>query len=81
MKTLKNIVSGIKFHDEENKVCVICLEGKQTVKTFPKRGSRAKAVLDLVHSDIQGPMEISSWGGARYCLIFVDDFSRKYSDT
>jgi len=34
-------------------------------------------MLDIIHSDVQGPMEVESWGGARYCVIFVDDFSRK----
>lgn len=77
MRKLKNIVTGIDFRDEVDKVCVTCLEGKQTVKPFPKRGSRAKVILDLIHSDIHGPMEVPSWGGARYCLIFIDDFSRK----
>jgi len=34
-------------------------------------------MLDIIHSDVQGPMEVESWGGARYCVMFVDDFSRK----
>ena len=34
-------------------------------------------VLQLVHEDICGPMNTTSIIGARYFLLFVDDFSRK----
>jgi len=33
--------------------------------------------LDLVHSDLCGPMSVSSVGGAKYFLTFIDDHSRK----
>ncbi|XP_062704663.1 uncharacterized protein LOC134286966 [Aedes albopictus] len=39
--------------------------------------SRANELLELVHSDIGGPMEVSSLGGSRYYLTFTDDKSRK----
>jgi transposase InsO family protein len=34
-------------------------------------------VLPLVHADVCGPMNMTSITGARYFLLFVDDFSRK----
>lgn len=30
-----------------------------------------------MHSDVCGPMPKDSWGGARYFITFIDDFSRK----
>ncbi|KRX55804.1 Retrovirus-related Pol polyprotein from transposon TNT 1-94 [Trichinella sp. T9] len=39
--------------------------------------TQSKEVLELVHSDICGPMQVTSVGGARYFLSFIDDFSRK----
>ena len=37
-------------------VCEPCLEGKMTMRPFKAKGYRAKEVLDLVHTDICGPM-------------------------
>lgn len=71
------LVNDVKFGNDNLKVCVTCFEGKQTVKPFRNKGKRAKAKLELVHSDVCGPMDVPSWGGARYCLIFVDDYTRK----
>ena len=33
--------------------------------------------LEIVHSDICGPMQTSSIGGCNYFLTFIDDYSRK----
>ncbi|KAJ1530276.1 hypothetical protein ONE63_005198 [Megalurothrips usitatus] len=57
--------------------CEVCLEGKMRRKPFPDSESRSDDLLDLVHSDIMGPLKIASFGGARYVLVFVDDHSRK----
>ncbi|KAJ8707740.1 hypothetical protein PYW07_011417 [Mythimna separata] len=60
----------------ETSICVTCLEGKQTRKPFPAVGSRASILLELIHSDVCGPMQQISIGGARYFVTFIDDFSR-----
>lgn len=51
--------------------------GKQTRLPSSKSGSRALDVLEVVHSDICGPMETESLGGSRYYLTFTDDKSRR----
>lgn len=33
--------------------------------------------LELVHSDIFRPMEVTSFGGANYFVSFIDDSNRK----
>lgn len=57
--------------------CVTCAEGKQSRSPFKSHGSRATEILQIVHSDVCGPMSVNSLGGARYYLTFIDDFSRK----
>ncbi|OWZ17950.1 Rve-domain-containing hypothetical protein [Phytophthora megakarya] len=63
--------SGIKI------LCGGCMKGKQTVAPYASRSERKTSrVLELVHTDVMGPMKTDSKGGARYVLTFVDDFSR-----
>lgn len=80
LKKMKNgIVSGVTWKDQaysETQSCVVCCEGKQTRAPFKNKGSRAKGLLDVIHMDVCGPMENKSIGGARYFLLFVDDYSR-----
>jgi len=33
-------------------------------------------VLELLHIDLMGPMQVANIGGKRYVLVVVDDFSR-----
>lgn len=42
-----------------------------------KSNSRFKYPLELVHSDVCGPMETESFGGSRYFVTFIDDCTRK----
>lgn len=81
MCTLRK-ANNIDFQTSENselqlRNCVACLEGKQVAKPFPSQAKRATQPLELIHSDILGPMNSCSWGGARFVLTFTDDYSRK----
>lgn len=74
----EHLAEGMNFKDEELKVCIPCIEGKQIRNTFPKgKARRAQIELELIHSDLCGPMSEPSWMGARYFLTFTDDYSRK----
>ena len=45
--------------------------------SFPKDGSvRAERRLQLIHSDVCGPVQTSSFGNHRYFVTFIDDYSR-----
>jgi len=44
--------------------------------SFPSSGKRAKHILELVHSDVFGPMKVPSLGKFLYYVSFIDDFSR-----
>ena len=68
MEQLRNgLAEGINFRSEELEPCVSCFKGKITRKPFPKRGGkRATEKLGLVHSDVIGPMNFESYGGAKY---------------
>ncbi|KAI3468855.1 hypothetical protein Pfo_025518, partial [Paulownia fortunei] len=43
---------------------------------FTSKGLRAKEVLELVHSDVCGPISVQARGGYEYFITFTDDYSR-----
>ena len=43
--------------------CESCLLGKMTKLPFPRKGERACGPLDLIHTDVCGPMFIHARGG------------------
>ena len=43
---------------------------------FTAKGYRAKEQLELVHSNLCGPMTIQAIGGFEYFITFIDDYSR-----
>ena len=51
--------------------------GKHSRSPFPKKSSRVTTKpLELVHSDVCGPMSVDSIGGSRYFITFTDNYSR-----
>ena len=55
-------------------MCEPCLTRKAYRKPFGK-APRATQPLELVHSDICGPMNVKACHGASYFLTFIDDYS------
>ena len=57
--------------------CKYCLMGKQCRVTFKTAKHDTEGVIDYIHADVWGPVDVMSKGGIRYFLTFVDDFSKK----
>ncbi|KAL0440030.1 UNVERIFIED_CONTAM: Retrovirus-related Pol polyprotein from transposon RE2 [Sesamum latifolium] len=53
-----------------------CLKGKMTKKPFVGQSAIANGLLDLVHTDVCGPLSIPARGGFSYFITFIDDHSR-----
>jgi hypothetical protein len=76
--SLKQMVVGIpELQSVHEGVCRGCALGKNIKKPFPSSENRSKEILDLIHSDVCGPMPVKSLGGSLYYVTFIDDFSRK----
>lgn len=77
IKERNNPERGVYFNDSNaSEACVACISGIESRKTCPSVESSTIELLALVHSGLYGPMETMSIGGARYLLVFVDDYSR-----
>ena len=72
----KGLVTGIKLdpnlHEGD---CDTCIFACATCKPVPKQrvGLQAQHFGEEVHSDVWGPLAITSKGGCRYFITFTDD--------
>ena len=49
---------------------------KMTKTPFSGTMERATDLLEIIHTDVCGPMNVEARGGYRYFLTFTDDLSR-----
>ena len=61
---------------ESFEACESCLLGKMTKSPLAKSCERASELLELIHSDVCGPMSTTARGGYQYFVTFTDDLSR-----
>ncbi|UYV75490.1 hypothetical protein LAZ67_13000394 [Cordylochernes scorpioides] len=72
------LVKGLEISSMDRSLCDDCCVAKSTKEPHkPIRNIRSKRPLELVHTDICGPMPVRSIGGSAYFLTFIDDYSRK----
>ena len=72
----KSMAEGMSKCNFDFDFCEHCLYGKHNRVKFPSGATRAKGILELIHSDVFGPVPVPSLGGAIYYVSFIDDFSR-----
>ena len=75
----ENMGTGIEFKDtvkDEKFFCESCIIGKQ--KRLPFSNSempRTSRPLEVIHTDVCGPMSEATFLGQRYYVSFIDDFT------
>ena len=57
-------------------LCEHCIYGKKNRVRFASGATRAKRILELIHSDVFGPVPVPSLGKYVYYVSFINDFSR-----
>jgi len=74
----RGAIKGIKPEKHsKNDVCEICIKAKMTRTPFTRKEINRKTdVLEIIHTDICGPMRSESLAKSRYFIIFVDDATR-----
>lgn len=61
----------------DEKFCESCVMGKQVRLPYTtNKNIRSNRVLELIHTDVCGPISESAYDGSRYFVTFSDDFSR-----
>ena len=71
-----NLMTGFKLDSqaEPDPVCEACKAGKIHADPFPSLFSRASRPLQLVHSDVYGPLKVLTHQGHCYWVIFIKQF-------
>lgn len=66
LKKAEKSNSNIRIGKVRDSKCIVCVKGKQSRLQFKDIGNRAKQLLELVHSDVMGPLNQQSYSGMRY---------------
>lgn len=72
----RGYLKGVNINSTIPLNCEICARAKMTRIPFPRKSQRKTEILDIMHSDLCGPMQTQSIGGAKYLLTFTDDASK-----
>ncbi|CAB0037468.1 unnamed protein product [Trichogramma brassicae] len=77
-KTFKNnAITGAKLTDSNDYFCESCPIGKQSRLPFSNKDGHRRSITpgEVLHTDLCGPMQEPSVGGARFFLLFKDEAS------
>ena len=74
----EELVTGLKItsNTKPDPICEPCLAGKMVADPFPSSSHRASNLLELIHSDVHGPIRTPSHSGFIYWVTFIDDSGR-----
>ncbi|KAE8734204.1 PLAC8 family protein [Hibiscus syriacus] len=73
----KSMLKGLPQLDVRTyMVCAGCQYGKAHQLSYDESKFKEKEPLELVHSDVFGPVKQQSISGMRYMVTFIDDFSK-----
>ena len=77
IKSANSLVVGADLSKVSVDVCEPCIKGKMSKKPFSKHADiKSCRPLELVHTDVCGPMKTKSIGGSVYFVSFIDDYTR-----
>ena len=57
-------------------LCKNCQIGKMGKTSFKRKNYQSKDILEIVHTDLCGPIGVESYSGEKFFILFVDDYSR-----
>ena len=75
----RSALSDIKYF--KLNLCKFFIMSRQVRAAFSISQHKTKGLLDLIHTDVWGPSPVASIRGARYYVIFIDDFQGKFGYT
>ena len=71
----KAVLGLLEIQEKHEGIFKGCAKGKNAKKTFPGSERKAKGILEIIHSDVCGPMYSSLLSMYAYYVSFIDDLS------
>lgn len=72
-----NLVNGMQFANSGNdSLCEICVKSKLKCLPYFFKSTKSSRILEIIHTDVCGPITPTSHNGNCYFVTFVDDYSR-----
>lgn len=77
LKKLTSMCNGLNMSDFKNLelICSVCAQAKMCRKPHNTVRQRATRPLQIVHSDVCGPIDPPTFDGKCYFLVVIDDFT------
>lgn len=78
MKKLLKLSTGINISEKDiNEInnCETCMKSKLTRTPFKEERTKAVRPLEIIHTDICGPIEPISWDNKNYFVTIIDDYT------
>jgi len=82
VKYISSKVQDMEVSDKDkpqHKICGICAIGRQHKEAGTGAQARGEQILEVVHSDLCGPMQTAGLSGERYFITFIDEMSGRVS--
>lgn len=73
---MKKVRGLPKLKKPDNVMCKQCQLGKMKKSSFKRKTYTSDNILELVHTNLCGPIGVQSYCGDKYFFLFVDDYSR-----
>ena len=73
---MKKVRGLSKLKKPDNVVCKQYQLCKITKSIFKRKTYTSKEILEIVHTNLCGPIQVQSYKGDKYIMLFVDDYSR-----
>ena len=55
--------------------CKICIGNKNHNLPFSNNRTKAKNILEIIHTDVRDPFKTTGFNGEKYFVSFIDDYS------
>lgn len=73
---MKKVRGLAKLKNSENEMCKQCQLGKMTKSSCKRKTYTSSNIFELVHTNLCGTIDVQSYHGDKYFILFVDDHSR-----
>lgn len=75
LKLLPHLARGVEFKEENIGSCIVCAMAKQTKKPHNTTRRRADRPMQVIHTDVCGPVNPATHDGKKYFVTCLDDFT------